>query len=72
MPNTPRGALRPLPERPDLRHLKDQAKALLKAGGAESLTDAQSRIAQIYGYASWPKLKAYVNSLKEVGGGVSN
>ena len=67
MPNTPRGALRPLPERPDLRHLKDQAKALLKAGGAESLTDAQFRIAQIYGYASWPKLKAYVNSLKEVG-----
>lgn len=67
MPNTPQGAPRPLPENPDLRHLKDQAKALLKAGGAESLTDAQFRIAQSYDYASWPKLKAYVESLKVVG-----
>jgi hypothetical protein len=67
MPNTPRGALRSFPERPDLRHLKDQAKVLLKGGGAESLTDAQFRIARIYGYASWPKLKAYVESLKHVG-----
>jgi hypothetical protein len=26
-------APRPLPDRPNLRHVKDQAKALLKAGG---------------------------------------
>lgn len=52
---------------PILRHLKDQAKALLKAGGAASLTDAQFRVARVYGYASWPKLKAHVESLREVG-----
>ena len=37
---------RPLPDRPDLRHLKDQAKDLLKTGAAASLTDAQFQIAQ--------------------------
>jgi ankyrin repeat protein len=67
VPNNPGGAPRPLPERPDLRHLKDQAKALLTAGGAQSLADAQIRIAQSYGYASWPKLKAHVDSLQDVG-----
>src|SRR6266849_2533075 len=60
-------ALRPLPDRPNLRHLKHQAKDLLKAGGAESLTDAQFKIARLYGFASWPKLKAHVDSLKEIG-----
>ena len=30
----PERALRTLPERPDLRHLKDQAKELFNAGGA--------------------------------------
>ena len=60
-------APRTLPERPNLRHLKDQAKDLLKAGGAESLTDAQFKIARLYGFASWPKLKAHVNSLEEIG-----
>jgi ankyrin repeat protein len=58
---------RPLPDRPNLRHLKDQAKDLLKAGGAESLTDAQFKIARLYGFASWPKLKSHVESLEEVG-----
>jgi ankyrin repeat protein len=57
----------PLPERPDLRHLKDQAKDLLKAGEAESLTAAQFKIARRYGFASWPKLKEHVDSLKEIG-----
>ena len=47
MSNDPQGAPRPLPERPNLRHLKDQAKDLLKAGGAESLTDAQFHIARL-------------------------
>ena len=67
MPNDSPGVPRPLPERPNLRHLKDQAKDLLKAGGAESLTDAQFQIAGLYGFASWPKLKAHVDSLEEIG-----
>jgi len=58
---------RPLPDRPNLRHLKDQAKDLLKAGGADSLTDAQFKIALLYGFASWPKLKTHVESLEEIG-----
>jgi len=60
-------ALRSLPDRPNLRHLKDQAKNLLKAGGAESLTEAQFQIARLYGFASWPKLKAHVESAEEIG-----
>jgi len=60
-------APRPLPERPNLRHLKDQAKDLLKAGGAASLTGAQLQIAREYGFASWPKLKVHVESLEEIG-----
>jgi ankyrin repeat protein len=58
---------RQLPDNPDLRHLKDQAKDLLKAGGAVSITDAQFKIARLYGFSSWPMLKAHVDSLKEVG-----
>lgn len=60
-------APRPLPDRPNLRHLKDQAKDLLKADGAEAITDAQFKIARLYGFASWPKLKAHVDSLAEIG-----
>jgi ankyrin repeat protein len=56
-----------LPDSPDLRHLKNQAKDLLKAGGASSLTDAQFKLAREYGFASWPKLKRHVKSLAEVG-----
>jgi ankyrin repeat protein len=58
---------RPLPDNPNLRHLKDQAKDLMRAGGAESLTQAQFAIARSYGFASWPKLKAHVESLAEIG-----
>ena len=60
-------APRPLPDRPSLRHLKDQAKDLLAAGTAASITDAQFKIARLYGFASWPKLKAHVDSLDEIG-----
>jgi ankyrin repeat protein len=60
-------APRPLPERPNLRHLKDQAKDLLKAGAADSLADAQCKIARLYGFASWPKLKEHIDSLEEIG-----
>ncbi|MGO9337816.1 MAG: ankyrin repeat domain-containing protein [Terracidiphilus sp.] len=64
MPNLSPQESRPLPERANLRHLKDEAKALLKAGGASSLSVAQFQIARLYGFASWPKLKAHVESLE--------
>src|SRR5436190_22148520 len=58
---------RTLPDRPNLRHLKDQAKDLLRAGAASSITDAQFKSARLYGFASWPKLKAHIDSLEEIG-----
>jgi ankyrin repeat protein len=63
----PHDTPRPLPDRPNLRHLKDQARDLVKAGTAASITDAQFRIARRYGFPSWPKLKAHVESLEEIG-----
>ena len=67
MSTYPHGAPRPLPERPNLRHLKDQAKDLLKAGAASSVADAQFQIARLYGFASWSKLKSHVDSFAEAG-----
>jgi ankyrin repeat protein len=61
------GGPRPLPDRPNLRHLKDQAKDLVKTGQASSLADAQFQISRLYGFASWPKLKAHVESFQEFG-----
>src|SRR2546426_2737299 len=66
MATDPQGAPRALPDRPNLRHLKDQAKDLLKAGAAASITDAQFKVARLYGFASWPKLKAHVDSFEEI------
>lgn len=56
-----------LPDNPNLRHLKDQAKDLFKSGGAASLTDAQFKIARQYGFTSWPAMKEHVESLAEIG-----
>ena len=67
MPPEPSGPPQPLPDRPNLRHLKGQAKDLLRAGGAKSLADAQFHIARRYGFASWPKLKAHAESLQKIG-----
>jgi ankyrin repeat protein len=67
MPTDHPEAPRPLPDRPNLRHLKDQARDLLKAAAAASITDAQFKIARLYGFASWPKLKAHIDSLEEIG-----
>ena len=64
---TPEQGNRPLPERPNLRHLKDQARDLLKSGAAQSLTDAQFKVAREYGFDSWPKLKAHVELSQETG-----
>ncbi len=67
MSTDPRGASRPLPDRPNLRHLKAQARDLFKAGAAKSITAAQFQVARSYGFASWPKLKAHLDSLEEAG-----
>ena len=67
MSNNSQDAPRPFPKYPNLRYLKDQAKDLMKAGGAESITDAQFKVARLYGFASWPKLKAQIDSLEEIG-----
>src|ERR1700691_1021538 len=63
----PQAASHSLPEHPNLRHLKDQAKDLLRAGAAQSIAEAQFKIARQYGFASWPKLKVHVESLEEIG-----
>jgi ankyrin repeat protein len=65
MSTDPHAAPRPLPDRPNLRHFKDQARDLVKAGTATSITDAQFKIARLYGFPSWPKLKAHLESLEE-------
>jgi hypothetical protein len=61
------GEPRSLPASPDLRHLKDQAKDLLRAGSAKSLADAQYKVAKSHGFASWPRLKAHVDLLTSAG-----
>lgn len=56
-----------LPDLPDLRHLRDEARAMQRAakseGTALKLTAAQTLLARVYGFANWPKLKAHVESL---------
>jgi len=56
-----------LPPRPNLDHLKKQAKDRLvdlqaTSPGAQ-LADAQHALARDYGFASWPKLKAHVEAM---------
>jgi|SRR5215831_7318124 len=52
---------RHLPESPNLKHLKKQAKDLLqelqRQSPALKLADAQRMVAREYGFASWPKLE---------------
>src|SRR5689334_15987123 len=66
MPQEPDAIPRALPDQPDLRHLKDQAKDLLRAGKAESLAGAQFQIARVYGFSNWSRLKAHVESFREI------
>ena len=58
---------RNLPFHPNLEHLKKQAKDLLRRlklqDSSLKLTDAQHILAHEYGFASWPILKTYVESL---------
>jgi hypothetical protein len=60
-----------LPVRPNLEHLKKQARQRLRRlqlhePGAQ-LADAQHAVAREYGFASWPKLKAHVDALTSTG-----
>ena len=56
-----------LPDRPNLRHLRDQAKKLARSAAALTLADAQFKIAQQYGFESWPKLKQHVEAREKAG-----
>ena len=67
MPNELPSDPRPLPDRPNLRHLRDQAKEMVRSGEVPSHADALFRIARLYGFASWPRLRAHVESLEETG-----
>ena len=53
---------RELPEKPNLQHLKKQAKELLRSSGQGKLVDAQHALANEYGFATWAKLKSHVES----------
>ena len=52
-----------LPSRPNLRWLRDQAKARRRSGEFPSLALAHLAIAREYGFASWPRLKSHVDAL---------
>jgi hypothetical protein len=58
---------RQLPARPNLDHLRKQAKELLQSARARhpawQLADAQHALARGYGFSSWPALKAHVDAL---------
>jgi hypothetical protein len=58
---------RSLPARPNLEFLKNEAKDLLDAlrrtDSEAQLSNAQFALSRDYGFASWPALKAHVESL---------
>ena len=54
---------RKLPDRPNLRRLKDEAKSRVKSGEFTKLSDAQLAIAREHGFASWPKICDHVESI---------
>lgn len=54
---------RSLPPRPNLRHLRDEAKRRRKAGEFPSIALAQLAIAREYGFRSWPRLKFHVEAV---------
>jgi ankyrin repeat protein len=55
---------RELPEKSNLEYLKKQAKELLRSMPQRQLADAQHKLANEYGFATWAKLKSH---LKELG-----
>ncbi len=62
---------RSLPSRPSLEHLRKQARELLDRARVQhpswQLADAQFALARDYGFASWPALKAHVDTLTSDG-----
>jgi ankyrin repeat protein len=54
---------RSLPSRPDLRHLREEAKRRRKAGEFPSIALAQLALAREYGFCSWPRLKFHVEAV---------
>jgi hypothetical protein len=60
-------ASRPLPVRPNLEHLRKQAKLLLASrrqqDSSAKLADALHAIAREYGFTTWPQLKSHVEAL---------
>ena len=58
---------RELPERPNLVHLKQQARdrldALRQSAPDARLADALHAVAREYGFSTWPDLKAHVESV---------
>lgn len=61
--STPNEAARlRLPIQPSLEHLKKQAKRRAKSDALQ-LAEAQHRLAVDYGFASWPKLVAHIESV---------
>lgn len=59
-----RGARHPLPDRPNLLHLKNQARDLVRSGEAGTVTRAQFMLARSHGFPSWPKLRAHILGLE--------
>lgn len=57
---------RPLPERPSLEYLKNEAKELLATLRTQTpeakLAQAQHALARQYGFTSWPRLRHHVES----------
>ena len=57
-----------LPSRPNLNHLKKQAKDVLRVSRLRNrvwrLADAQNALARGYGFRSWPDLKLHVESAR--------
>ncbi len=62
---------RALPPRPNLEHLKNEAKQRLKALRSQDphakLAVAQLAVARDYGFASWRQLKAQVEDINPTG-----
>ncbi len=62
---------RKLPSRANLEHLKNEATERLKAmrleNAAARLAEAQLLVARAYGFASWRRLKSYVDALQSRG-----
>src|SRR5580698_10391293 len=54
---------RQLPEKPNLEFLKKEAKELRRSMPQGKLADAQHALAGEYGFPTWAKLKAHVESL---------